>query len=155
MKTIKLKESDLQRIVKRVLSEQMEEFEGEEFLNRLPPNIRTGHKLMTDDGSRIEVITNNGFDAIEDKDTVEIIEGGGRYVSKLPNLNSFPNLFVVNFLDSAPLTDMDVDSLINNKSIARVLFNYVDSPMMNSKVNELKNRAEELGMMIKANKVRR
>ena len=121
MKVFKLNESDIKRIVKRVLSEQMEEFEGEEFLNRLPSNIRTGHKLMTDNGSRIEVITNNGFDAIEDKDAVDIIEGGGRYVSKLPNLNSFPNLFVVNFLNSAPLTDMDVDSLINNKSIASII----------------------------------
>ncbi len=136
------------------IKEQMEEFEGEEFARRLPPNIGTGHKL-DDSGHRVEVITNNGFDAIEDKEAIEVMSGGGRYVSILPNLMSFPNLFIVNFLDSAPLRDIDVDSLINNKNIARVSFNYEDSPIMNSKVNELENRAEETGMMINVNKVER
>ena len=153
-KVIKLKESDIKRIVKRVINEQMEEFEGEEFVRRLPPNIQTGHKI-DDSGARVEVITNNGFDAIEDKEAIEIMKGGGRYVRVLPNLMAFPNLFLINFLNSAPLRDIDVDSLINNKSIARVSFNYEDSPIMNSKVNELENRAEELGMMVSANKVER
>lgn len=151
---IRLTESDLKKIVKRVLTEQMEEFEGEEFVRRLPRNIGTGHKL-DDSGTRVEVITNNGFDAIEDKEAIEVMTGGGRYVRVLPNLMAFPNLFVINFLESAPLRDIDVDSLINNKSIARVAFNYEDSPIMNSKVNELENRAEELGMQIMANKVER
>ena len=154
MKIVKLKESDIKRIVKRVINEQMEEFEGEEFVRRLPPNIRTGHKL-DDSGTLVEVITNNGFDAIEDKEAIEVMKGGGRYVRVLPNLMAFPNLFLINFLDSAPLRDIDVDSLINNKNIARVAFNYEDSPIMNSKVNELENRGEELGMMINANKVER
>ena len=151
---IRLTESDIKKIVKRVLTEQMEEFEGEEFVRRLPHNIGTGHKL-DNSGTRVEVITNNGFDAIEDKEAIEIMTGGGRYVRVLPNLMAFPNLFLINFLESAPLRDIDVDSLINNKSIARVAFNYEDSPIMNSKVNELENRAEELGMMVNAKKVER
>ena len=153
MKVIKLKESDIKKIVKRVLTEQMEEFEGEEFVRRLPPNIGMGHTL-DDSGHRAEVFLNNGFDAIENKEDIEVITCTGG-VNTLPNLMAFPNLFLINFSNSAPLRDIDVDSLINNKSIARVTFNYEDSPIMNSKVNELKNRAEELGMIINANKVER
>jgi len=155
-KVIRLTESDLKKIVKRVLNEQpeMEEFEGELFARRLPPNIGMGHTL-DDGGTRVEVIANNGFDAIEDKEAIQIMTGGGRYVRVLPNLMAFPNLFLINFSNSAPLRDIDVDSIINNKSIARVTFNYEDSPIMNSKVNELENRAEELGMIINANKVER
>ena len=157
MKVIKLKESDIKKIVKRVLTEQMEEFEGEEFVRRLPPNIGMGHTL-DDSGHRAEVFLNNGFDAIENKEDIEVITCTGG-VNTLPNLSEFPNLFVVNCNHPSkkchPLIDIDVDSLINNKSIARVTFNYEDSPIMNSKVNELENRAEELGMIINAKKVER
>ena len=100
---------------------------------------------------RVKVLTNQGFNDIEDKDAVEIMKCGGS-VNRLPNLNAFPNLFLVNLLGCQPLIDIHVDSLIDS-GIARVLFNYVDTPIMNSKVNELEIRAEEKGMDVTANKV--
>ena len=129
---------------------------NEQTIDLETDNQDMGYKL-DDSGSRVMVTSDNGFDAIEDKEAIEVMKGGNKLyyfnVSRLPNLMAFPNLFLINFLDSAPLRDIDVDSLINNKSIARVAFNYEDSPIMNSKVNELENRGEELGMMINANKV--
>tara|TARA_Y100001937_G_C7090568_1_gene317494 strand:+ start:605 stop:1288 length:684 start_codon:yes stop_codon:yes gene_type:complete len=223
MKTIKLKESDLQRIVKSVVNESAwSEEEGRpvsftsedrEMLRRIYdvvvrggsaggyggvrkraipalgtlPELResfdydeegikikeqregydirypglahfygngSGH-ILDNSGSRVEVLTNNGFDSIEDKEAIQVMTGVGTYVRVLPNLMEFPNLYVVNFLDSTPLRDIDVGSILNHKNIARVAFNYEDSPIMNSKVNELENRAEKLGMVVKANKVER
>lgn len=100
---------------------------------------------------RVKVLSNRGFNDIEDKDAVEIMMCGGS-VNRLPNLNAFPNLFLVNLLGCQPLIDIHVDSLIDS-DIARVLFNYVDTPTMNHKVNELIKRGEEKGMDVNANKV--
>ena len=130
-KVIRLTESDIKRIVKRVLNEQMEEF-GD--------NQDMGHKL-NDSGDRVVVTSNNGFDTIEDKEAIEVITGTDR-VNIIPNLSGFPNVFVINLLDSEPLTDIDVNSILKHPILPRVLFNYVDSPMMNSKVNELLNSEE-------------
>jgi len=146
MKIVKLKESDIKKIVKRVLTEQMEEF-GD--------NQDMGYKL-DDSGHRVVVTSNNGFDAIEDKEAIEVMTGTNT-VNMIPNLMEYPNLFVLNFLHSEPLTDIDVNSILKHPILPRVLFNYVDSPMMNSKVNELMNSEEANGglKMIQANKVER
>ena len=135
MKVIKLNESDIKRIVKRVITEQEEQTYI--FLNNVP--------------ERVKVLSNQGFNDIEDKDAVELMMCGGS-VNRLPNLNEFPNLFVINLLESQPLIDMHVDSLINS-GISRVLFNYVDTPDMEYKVDELIRRGEEKGMDVNANKV--
>ena len=125
---IRLTESDIKKIVKRVLTEQIEEFDAPQDM---------GYTL-DESGHRVVVTSNNGFDAIEDKVIVEIITGTDT-VNTIPNLMEFTNLFVINCGDCAPLVDIDVDSILNNKNLMRVIFNYVDSPMMNSKVNELMN----------------
>ena len=145
-KIIRLTESDLKRILKRVLNEQMEE---------LGDNQDMGYRL-DDSGHRVVVTSNNGFDAIEDKEAIEVITGTGR-VNIIPNLSEFPNVFVLNLLNSEPITDIDVNSILNHPILPRVLFNYVDSPIMNSKVNELLNSEEANGglKMIEANKVER
>lgn len=138
-RTSSMNESDLKRIVKRVLTEQEDTYIllDTEWENNVP--------------ERVKVLSNRGFNDIEDKDAVEIMMCEGS-VNRLPNLNAFPNLFLVNLLGCQPLIDIHVDSLINS-GIARVLFNYVDTPTMNHKVNELIKRGEEKGMMIEANKV--
>ena len=139
-KVIRLTESDLKRIVKRVLNEQEEQtyiLLDTEWENNVP--------------HRVKVLTNQGFNDIEDKDAVEIMMCGGS-VNRLPNLNAFPNLFLINLLGCQPLIDIHVDSLINS-GISRVLFNYVNTPDMEDKVNELIKRGEEKGKQIKANKV--
>ena len=140
-KVIRLTESDLKRIVKRVLNEQ------EEQTYILAYNTELGNNVP----ERVKVLTNQGFNDIEDKDAVEIMMCGGS-VNRLPNLNAFPNLFLINSLESEPLIGIHVDSLINS-GISRVLFNYVNTPDMEDKVNELIKRGEEKGMQIKANKV--
>lgn len=139
-KVIKLNESDIKRIVKRVLNEQEEQtytLLDTEWENNVP--------------ERVKVLSNQGFNDIEDKDAVEIMKCEGS-VNRLPNLNAFPNLILVNLLGCQPLIDIHVDSLIDS-DIARVLFNYVDTPTMNHKVNELIKRGEEKGMSVNANKV--
>ena len=140
MKRIKLKESDIKRIVKRVLTEQ---------------EMPVGH-VLDDSGTRVDVTLNDGFDTIEDKEAIEILKGAHR-VNMMPNLMEFPNVFVVNFLNSEPLTDIDVNSIVNHPRLSRLLFNYVDSPMMNSKVNELENSeaVNDGRMLIQANKIER
>ncbi len=129
----------------RVLTEQIEEF------GDAPQDM--GYTL-DESGHRVVVTSNNGFDAIEDKEIVEIITGTDT-VNTIPNLMEFTNLFVINCGDCAPLVDIDVDSILNNKNLIRVIFNYVDSPMMNSKVNELMNsEAVNSGIkQIRANRV--
>ena len=93
---------------------------------------------LDESGHRVVVTSNNGFDAIEDKEAIEIITDAGG-VNRLPNLMEFPNLFVINCGDCAPLVDIDVDSILHDGNLMRVILSYVDSPMMNSKVNELMN----------------
>lgn len=128
-KVIRLTESDLKRIVKRVLGEQIEEF------GDVPQDM--GYTLDKS-GHRVVVTSNNGFDAIEDKEAIEMITGIDT-VNIIPNVSEFPNLFVINCMGCEPLVDIDVDSILSDGNLIRVIFNYVDSPMMNSKVNELMN----------------
>ena len=140
MKRIKLNSTDIKRIVKRVLSEQ---------------ELPVGH-VLDDSGTIVDVTINNGFDTIEDKEAIEIMRSGHR-VNMVPNLMEFPNVFVVNFLNGEPLTDIDVNSILNHPKLSRLIFNYVDSPMMNSKVNELENSeaVNDGGVLIQANKIER
>ena len=140
MKRIKLNSTDIKRIVKRVLSEQ---------------ELPVGH-VLDDSGTIVDVTINNGFDTIEDKEAIEIMRSGHR-VNLVPNLMEFPNVFVVNFLNGEPLTDIDVNSILNHPKLSRLIFNYVDSPMMNSKVNELENSeaVNDGGVLIQANKIER
>ncbi len=157
-KVIRLTESDLKKIIKRVLTEQ-------EYIanaNSMFPDTNMSHTYTlqnrrgedeVENPSRVKVLSNEGFSEIEDKDAVEVMMCGGS-VNKLPNLMEFPNLFVINCSGCEPLVDINVDSILNNKRLSRVIFNYVDSPIMNSKVNALLNSTEHYDTkLIIANKV--
>jgi hypothetical protein len=156
-KIIKLKESDLQRIVKRVLKEQVDELPNDDMGRTFPEDSEEQRGRLTQINDRRYVMINAGLTTLPDptdiSPEVATINLGGNNITNLDltGYERFEELFLLSIGDN-PIESINVQSVIDVLSnLSRLAFSYIPTEENEEKISGLSNYIDQMDIGITYN----
>jgi hypothetical protein len=149
-KIVRLKEKDLQRIVKRVLKEQVDELPNDNMDRAFPEDSEDNGISQTTDKRYIR--SNYGLTSLPDPTDMSpetaVINLNGNNITNLDltGYERFEGLFLLNIGDN-PIESINVQSVIDVlPNITRLYFTYVPTEENKERVSELSNYVDQMGL---------
>ena len=154
-KIIKLKESDLQRIVKRVLKEQVDELPNDDMDRAFPEDSEDNGISQTTDKRYIR--SNYGLTSLPDPTDMSpetaVINLNGNNITNLDltGYERFEELFLLSIGDN-PIESINVQSVIDVLSnLSRLAFSYIPTEENEEKISGLSNYIDQMDIGITYN----
>jgi len=147
-KIVRLKEKDLQRIVKRVLKEQVDELPNDDMDRAFPEDSEDNGISQTTDKRYIRV--NSGLTSLPDPTEIspetEVINLNGNNITNLDltGYERFEELFLLSIGDN-PIESINVQSVADvAENLSRILFTYIPTEENEERVSELSNYIDQM-----------
>ena len=148
-KIVRLKEKDLQRIVKRVLKEQVNELPNDNMDRAFPEDSEDNGISQTTDTRYIRV--NSGLTLLPDPTEISpethVINLNGNNITNLDltGYERLEELFLLSLSDN-PIESINVQSVIDvAENLSRLFFTYIPTEENEERVSELSNYLEQMG----------
>jgi hypothetical protein len=155
-KIVRLKEKDLQRIVKRVLKEQVDELPNDDMDRAFPEDSEDNGFSQTTDKRYIR--SNYGLTSLPDPTDMSpetaVINLNGNNITNLDGNNitnldltgyeRFEGLFLLSLADN-PIESINVQSVADvAENLSRILFTYIPTEENEERVSELSNYIDQM-----------
>ena len=147
-KIVRLKEIDLQRIVKRVLKEQVDELPNDDMDRAFPEDSEDNGFSQTTDTRYIRV--NSGLTSLPDPTEISpetvVINLNGNNITNLDltGYERFEGLFLLSLADN-PIESINVQSVADvSENLSRILFTYIPTEENEERVSELSNYIDQM-----------
>jgi hypothetical protein len=148
-KIVRLKEKDLQRIVKRVLKEQVDELPNDNMDRAFPEDSEDNGISQTTDKRYIR--SNYGLTSLPDPTDMSpetaVINLNGNNITNLDltGYERFEGLFLLSLSDN-PIESINVQSVADvAENLSRIFFTYIPTEENEERISELSNYLDQMG----------